>query len=49
MKRTKADPATTATRRPLKLSRETLKVLTDDELVVVAGGRSCGCYAAIAR
>lgn len=44
MKRTSKDTPATPSRRLLKLSRETLRLLTDDDLVVVAGGRSCGCY-----
>lgn len=45
MKRTQAtDKNVSPPRRPLRLSRETLRTLSADDLSAVAGGRSYGCY-----
>ena len=44
MKPTRTDRRPSPPKKPLRLARETLRTLSDDELVIAAGGRSAGCY-----
>ena len=47
MKPTRTDRRQSLPKKPLRLVRETLRTLSDEELVMAAGGRSAGCYRAV--